>query len=126
VTTPADRTIPFPFRSRVGTVHDGQALWGYVYVRQDVIATSRLFRTTREECLCEEMFRVLPPAPDAPDGADSVGWSDTYITGDRVSEEVQALRRGEFSYVGRTLRVRWLEGDEAEAVWNQYFAQPRP
>src|SRR4051794_19727066 len=64
VTTSAERTIPFPFRSRVGTVHDGQALWGYVYVRQDAIATSRLFSTTREECLREEMFRVLPPAPD--------------------------------------------------------------
>jgi len=123
----ADRTVPFPFRNRVGTVHDGEELWGYVFVWQDVVTSSRLFgRKVVEECLWEETFRVLPPAPDALDWADSLGWSDALFTGDSVSEEVEVLRRCEFVYVGRTLRVSWLKGDEAEAVWDRYFAQPRP
>jgi hypothetical protein len=115
--------IPDELRGRVGVLYDDHALWGYLRVREDQISRRRLFdRRAHHECLVEEYFRTLPPAPDAVDAADVPGWSDTYVMPPEIPDEIERLTRNELLLTGRILRIEWLNGQDAEAVRAQYFA----
>lgn len=118
--------IPPALRGRFGALWDEGELWGYLHVRDDELVKRGLFGIGRTrvlgELLIEEFFRISPPAPDAVDWADSLGWSDTVVRPDDIPDEVARLTRGELLLTGRTLKVVWLEGPEAEDVRDQYFA----
>ena len=55
--------IPDKLRSRFVALYDGHAPWGYLHGGDDEISKRRSFGRERAECLVEECFRVLPPAP---------------------------------------------------------------
>jgi hypothetical protein len=109
----------------VGALYEEGALWGYLHVRDDEISRRRVLgrgRTARRECVVEELFRILPPAPDAVDAASSLGWSDAYLMPSEIPDEIRRLARNELLLTGKTLRIEWLDGADADAVRAQYFS----
>jgi hypothetical protein len=108
----------------VGKVFDGDRLWGYLHVHLTTLHGWRKFRKVTAPAMVEEMYRVLPPAPDDFDWADELGWSDTVVTGDHIRDEMSRLQQGKFLLGGRTLCIEWLDGDEATTVEQRYFSDP--
>lgn len=116
-----DVVIPAEFESRVGELVERDERWGFLHVHADAYERRGLFGRRTEPILVEERFRTAPPAPGAADGDDVPGWNDAYVRGDDIPDEIERLRRDELLLSGRTLGIRWLESDEAQAVRRDYF-----
>ncbi len=119
-----DDVIPSDFTSRLGELTEHGERWGFLHVHADAFERRGALgvgRRAPEPVLIEEFFRIAPPAPDAVDRDDGLGWSDAYIRADDIPAEIDRLRRDELLLTGRTLGIRWLDGAEAQAVRRDYF-----
>jgi len=119
-----DDVIPADFASRLGELTERGEHWGFLHVHADVFQRPGVIGVRRREpesILVEEFFRIAPPAPDAVDRDDGLGWSDAYIRADDIPAEIERLRRDELLLSGRPLGIRWLDGAEAQAVRRDYF-----
>ena len=102
------------FEDRTGELRLNGEIWGYlrVHARQQE-GKAGLFRRRRTDAVLSGEYTSLEKHPDRA-GPGDPGWNDFAVVGiDEVQADVQRLRRGEFLLMGRSLEVRWLDGDEA-------------
>jgi hypothetical protein len=109
---------------RIGEVWDGADQWGYVRVIPSFVLHPRR-RGGKVPALVEEMFRIAPPAPDAVDRHDGLGFSDSLAVDEVLDKRLEELSRDEFHYIGRQMLIVWKEGEDADRIRGDYFQGSR-
>jgi hypothetical protein len=97
-----------PYRKAAARLYDGDSLAAPLLTRVDVWWTTEGRGWNRRNVRPQERVAWLLDFAPGFEGAHPSGWDDG------VDVDVAELDDDRFTYVGRTLRVEWLTGPEAE------------
>lgn len=68
---------------------------------------------------------MMAPRPGDHDWSDELGLSDSFVGPEDLAEELEHLERDELLLTGRTLRIVWQSGAQADAIRRRFFSDSR-